>query len=386
MEGEGISKQTVDRAWEIVERLSGEIGARVAGTDAERAAAELIAAAYEARGLPVTQQPFRWVGWEPDGRPRVVIHEADGAATALRTASMAFTDSTPEGGVTGRLVPAGVCELAPGLLEWPRYAVEVDGSPLAFVAVVPEGRARPFPRPERQLLLDAIAIVGADEFAPIGERCKRGEAIEATVETRGHFAIGNRSVNVIAELPGASHETIVVSGHYDSVAGTPGTGDNASGVGGCLALAEHFAGRPLPKTLRFINWGAHEFGLLGSQYYVQDLAQRGMLPSISAALALDILSDGDRLGIWIGGEAFRAEFASGMETLPAGFPIELHPTGRGETDSWSFAERGLDTAMFLTLPYAHFHLPDDTIENNNRELFGYSVAVAQRMVEHLLDR
>ena len=61
--------------------------------------------------------------------------------------------------------------------------------------------------------------------------------------------------------------------------------------------------------------------------------------------------------------------AASQATFPEGFPIELFPRGRGETDSWSFAERGIDTAMLLTLPFSHFHLPEDTIDNNSRELF-----------------
>jgi hypothetical protein len=73
-------------------------------------------------------------------------------------------------------------------------------------------------------------------------------------------------------------------------------------------------------------------------------------------------------------------------SLPRRFPLELFPRGRGETDSWSFAERGIDTAMLLTLPYAHFHLASDTIANNNRELFAFSVEVARRLIEHLLAR
>jgi aminopeptidase YwaD len=258
-----ISPEAVDRAWDDLRRLSVCIGARVAGTAGERRAADMLTAAFIARGLDVVQQPFRWVGWESIDHPRVEIHFSDGSSRRLRTAAMAYTDSTLMGGVRGRLTPAGVCELVPGLLEWPRFAVEQLGNPLAFVAVVPNGQVRPFPRPERQLLLEPIVIVGSDEFGEIADRIAQGETLEATVESHGRYMPGESSTNIIAELPGENAETIIVSAHYDTVAGSPGAGDNASGVAGCLALAEHFAGNSLPKTLRFIAWGAHEFGLLG---------------------------------------------------------------------------------------------------------------------------
>jgi hypothetical protein len=67
-------------------------------------------------------------------------------------------------------------------------------------------------------------------------------------------------------------------------------------------------------------------------------------------------------------------------------PVDLFPRGRGETDSWSFAERGIDSVMLLTLPYEHFHLATDTVENNNRALFDDSVRIAERIVRHLLER
>jgi hypothetical protein len=72
--------------------------------------------------------------------------------------------------------------------------------------------------------------------------------------------------------------------------------------------------------------------------------------------------------------------------VPKTFPIDQFPRGRGETDSWSFAERGIDTMMLLTLPYAHFHLAEDTPEQNSRELFDFSIGVAESLVAHLLAR
>lgn len=377
----------LQRAWGVVGALASEIGPRVAGSAEERAAADLIAAAYAERGLAVRREPFRFVGWQPDASPTVDVQIAGGEWRSLAAAPMAYTDSTPIQGVSGRLLPAGVCELVPGLLEWPRYAVvDHSGAAAGFIAVVPDGRVRPFPRPERQLLLDPIAIVGSDEFAPIETALAAGAPVDARLTTLGRYVPGLSSQNVIAEIPGSGPGVIVISGHYDSVAGTPGAGDNASGVAGCLALAELFAAETPAKTLRLIAWGAHELGLLGSQYHMQERAQRRAPTEIEAALALDILSDGDRLGVWSGGDALEQALRERLPATEAGFPIEQFRRGRGETDSWSFAERGIDTVMLLTLPYAHFHLATDTVANNRVELFGVSVRVAERIVRHLLAR
>jgi hypothetical protein len=101
---DSVSPRTIDRAWADLERLALEIGPRVAGTPGERRAAELIVAAFAERGLEANRWPFRWVGWEPVAPPRVAIRHGDSAWQSLRAAPMAFTDSTPPGGVAGELV------------------------------------------------------------------------------------------------------------------------------------------------------------------------------------------------------------------------------------------------------------------------------------------
>lgn len=47
-------------------------------------------------------------------------------------------------------------------------------------------------------------------------------------------------------------EIIVVGAHYDSVQGSPGANDNASGVAAMLALARAFAKTSPTRTLRFV--------------------------------------------------------------------------------------------------------------------------------------
>lgn len=379
-----IDRSIVDRAWQVAGLLSANPGGRVAGTASEREAANTIVAAFRERNLTVHREPFRFVGWEPEGQPAVTLSWMNQQPIVLPVSPMPYTGSTPQGGITGTLLEAGVCELVPGLLEWPRFAVtDADGRWQSFIAVVPDGPTRSFPRPERQLLLEPIVIAGADAFAPVAAALAAGETVHATMSSRGRYVAGLDSENIIADLPGTEPGVIVVSAHYDSVEDTPGAGDNASGVAGCLALAEHFVQHPTSKTLRFVCWGAHECGLLGSQYHLQERAQRRALHDVEAAIALDILSDGDRIGVWSGDVELTAELASVLTSVSERFPVEQYPRGRGETDTWSFAERGIDTVMVLTLPYAHFHLPTDTIENNDPHLFRASLTVTEHIIRHL---
>jgi Zn-dependent M28 family amino/carboxypeptidase len=79
--------------------------------------------------------------------------------------------------------------------------------------------------------------------------------------------------NVIAERPGRDPSKVVMVGaHLDSVPEGPGINDNGSGSAAILEVARLMAkSRPL-NTVRFAFWGAEEFGLFGSQFYVDDLA------------------------------------------------------------------------------------------------------------------
>ena len=82
--------------------------------------------------------------------------------------------------------------------------------------------------------------------------------------------------NVIAETPtGDPNRVIVVGAHLDSVPAGPGINDNGSGTAAILEIAEVFAAQArVPRNkLRFMWYGAEEFGLVGSTFYVNSLNQ-----------------------------------------------------------------------------------------------------------------
>ncbi len=66
--------------------------------------------------------------------------------------------------------------------------------------------------------------------------------------------------NIVAEIRGAEHpeEIVILGAHYDSVSGSPGADDNASGVAAMLALARGFAHSRPGRTLRFVAFANEE--------------------------------------------------------------------------------------------------------------------------------
>jgi hypothetical protein len=81
--------------------------------------------------------------------------------------------------------------------------------------------------------------------------------------------------NVIATKPGtASSGTVLLTAHYDTVAGAPGAADDGIGVGTLLETARALstAGAP-PNTVMILLTDAEEHGLLGAEAFVRERAK-----------------------------------------------------------------------------------------------------------------
>ena len=78
---------------------------------------------------------------------------------------------------------------------------------------------------------------------------------------RQSFKAENKTYyNIEAEIKGTSDKDkiIVIGAHYDTVIGTPGADDNASGVAGILELCRLTSEKPLPLTVRFVAFALEE--------------------------------------------------------------------------------------------------------------------------------
>ncbi|MBX9573906.1 MAG: M28 family peptidase [Candidatus Obscuribacterales bacterium] len=99
--------------------------------------------------------------------------------------------------------------------------------------------------------------------------------------------------NIEAELKGATSELVIVCAHYDSVVGTVGADDNASGVASTLEIARLLKEKSSKKTIRFLLFGTEEppyFSSrdMGSYHYAMRCKERG--ERIAALLDLETLA------------------------------------------------------------------------------------------------
>jgi hypothetical protein len=103
----------------------------------------------------------------------------------------------------------------------------------------------------------------------LGYRVERQSATAPNGVTMPNIFSTNRGTECPEKL-------FVVGGHYDSVAGTPGADDDASGVAGMLEIARVLRHVDLPVSVRFAGFALEENGLVGSGVMAQDLHDRGV--------------------------------------------------------------------------------------------------------------
>jgi hypothetical protein len=227
---------------------------------------------------------------------------------------------------------------------------------------------------------------------------------------------GRACHNIEVEIRGARPEILVVGAHYDSVFGSPGANDNASGVAGLLALARRFAGKPCGQTLRFVVFVNEEppyfqTAEMGSFVYARRCKDRG--DRIAAMISLETIayfsdkpksqkyppglgffypSKGNFIG-FVGNTRSRALLRDAIAAfkkerklpcegaaLPAAIP------GIGWSDQWSFWECGYPAIMVTdTAPfrYPHYHSSTDTPDKLDYDRFALVVSGMEKVIAEL---
>jgi aminopeptidase Y len=164
--------------------------------------------------------------------------------------------------------------------------------------------------------------------------------------------------NVIAETKKGDPNNVVMAGaHLDSVQEGPGINDNGSGSAGILEVALQFAKTKPKNKVRFAFWGAEEFGLLGSQHYVDALTPEER-EKITLYLNFDMIgSPNYTFGIYDGdGDAFGTAGPEGSAQIEEDF--EKFYTGRrlpftataftGRSDYGAFIAAGIPAGGLFT--------------------------------------
>jgi Zn-dependent M28 family amino/carboxypeptidase len=245
----------------------------------------------------------------------------------------------------------------------------------------------------------------------------RATLTSAGYDVRRHTydVAGQASENIEAELLGTDkpEDIVLIGAHYDSVQGSPGANDNASGVAAMLALARAFAGTKPVCTLRFLAFTNEEPPFFQSRYMGSRLyAQRSRAQNENISLMLSLETIGcysDKPGsqhypfpfnFFYPYTANFIAFVGNMEHAPwvkrlltsfrrhAQFPSEGGALwewipGVAWSDHWSFWKEGYPAVMVTDTAhnrYAHYHAATDTPDKVDFARMARVVSGLQRVI------
>jgi Zn-dependent M28 family amino/carboxypeptidase len=250
--------------------------------------------------------------------------------------------------------------------------------------------------------------------------------IRASLESFGYkveyqeFTVEGKTVaNIEVEIAGTEQprEIVIVGAHYDSVNGSPGANDNATGVAALIELARLFRTQSPGRTLRFVAFVNEEppyfqTGNMGSRVYSRRCRERG--ENVTAMLSLETIGyylDEDKsqlypfpFRLFYPGKGDFIGFVGNTSSRPlvrrvvncfrqnAAFPSEgiAAPgwlTGIGWSDQWSFWKEGYpgvmitDTAIFR---YKRYHTLSDTPDKIDYERMARVVNGVRHVVVELV--
>ena len=175
----------------------------------------------------------------------------------------------------------------------------------------------------------------------------RLDAAGFTTRVQSFTTSGATGYNLIADWPGGDlNNVVMVGGHLDSVSSGPGINDNGTGSASILevALAVRSSGFQPGKRLRFAWWGAEELGLVGSNYYVNQLpaAEKSR---IKAYLNFD-MTGSPNPGYFVYSASGQPSGSLALQQTLQGYfgsigvPTELTSVG-GRSDHAAFARAGI---------------------------------------------
>lgn len=216
-----------------------------------------------------------------------------------------------------------------------------------------------------------------------------------TVQRQTYPVDDQTYANLEVEIRGRDRpdEIIIVGGHYDSVYTSPAANDNGSGAAATLELARRLAGKPLSRTVRFVEFVNEEppffwTDTMGSLVYANRCKQRN--EKVVAMLSLETmgyysdapgsqkypaplgqvyplqgnfigfignLQSGSLVRQVVGSFRRQTQFPSEGAALPNLLP------GVGWSDHWAFWQQGYPAVMVTdTAPfrYPYYHTDDDT--------------------------
>jgi len=191
------------------------------------------------------------------------------------------------------------------------------------------------------------------------------------------------SHDVLAVIEGTEkpEESIVITGHYDSLPLGPGAWDNATGSAALMGLYLYFKEHAPKRTLRFVWCGSEEQGLLGAKAYIAQ--HEDIMPQIRFCFNFDMC--GTILGpnnMFVTGSKELQDFAT-LFCKEQGYSADMKPIVHS-SDSAPFADRGIPAIVLSRgTQTSEIHTSRDAMFPLGEEQLKKNIAFAAAMIQRV---
>ena len=410
-----------DVAWDIVEGLTTEVGARPAGSDAEARARAWGVAKLKALGFRnVRAETYQMPVWQrgtetaeitaPFPQKLTLTTLGNSGATPAEGLTgevavfptLADFQRAPDSAIRGRIIyignameptqdGSGYGAAGAARFVGPGMAAKRGAAAIVIRSIgtdrhrLPHAGVTNFPAGVAPIPAAALSVPDALQLERIAAR---GKPVTMKLVLTPQQVGMRESGNVIAEVPGSDPAAgiVLIGGHLDSWDLGTGAIDDASGVAITAAAAKRLldSGRRPRRTIRVVWWGAEEVGGPGGRDYA---ARHGGDHHVLAAE-----SDFGADRVW----RFETTLPDGAKVIADRLQVALAPLGivRGSAGGGDGADigpivakgvAGVDLNQSGLRYFDVHHTPDDTLDRIDREQLRQNVAAWTAMLAIVAD-
>jgi len=363
---------------------------RLAGTQGEKKAMEVISKYCKEFGYEPRIEPFEITTFEP-GISKISVTESEYNAipfglneSGIIEGELLFLENKDVININKNAYKDKII-IATGYTR--KYALDLKKSGIkAYISIGrPERKATSMSHRQKMHKEGYVSTVSVSYDDGLKLSRKSGKKVRIEIIQK---VCQRKAYNIIVDIPSKKKDdnlTYAV-GHYDTVAHSPGASDNAGGTIALLKATEYFAQHTPSRDLKIIFFSAEELGLLGSQYYVQhhldEIRER-------AGLVLNVDVSGDPLGsdgMAIIGTKELLGYCDGLtKELGILYSTKLDIYSSDSMPFSVYEIPSVNIARFGGKASFHIHTPGDSIKNISPRGYKNTIDTTIYLLKHILN-
>ena len=367
-----ISRSRADR--DVLELVN--LGSREAGTQKSEKALAYLSLEYQKAGYETEVQTFTYPKFEDRGSSIVVNDNTisgralNGSPAASPTASIVVVPNLGRKEDFARIDVSGkIAVVKRGEIRFSDKASNAEAAGAVGLIIVNNAPGNFVGTLDREINIPVLSISGDRGKSLLQDTSDKPRTLTLKIDTVRRLVTGR---NLIARRANSTQPKVIVGGHYDSVSGSPGANDNASGTAVVLELARRLAPTPQADRIWFVAFDGEEDGLHGSRAFV-DKATPQFLSQLAAMMNFDMVGINNELGISGTSSLIKLVENSSLTEMKA----------VGGSDHIPFAEAKIPVLFFTRGLDPNYHTPDDV--KVNPQLLDRTIEVGLKVTRQILE-